>query len=433
MFDTTETFGTDNLHSPEGIIEESMEEIAKVYGVKHSLYVVNGSTGALHIALMSATNPGDRILIQRNSHIGVYNGAILSGLDVEYLMPYYDQENQVVGDLKKEEVLKVLNENEDIKAIVLLHPSFYGICGNLKEIIDICHERNIIVIVDEAHGPHMYFNERLPKSACELGADLIIHSSHKTLPAMTQTALLHVNSDRVDIDDVRLMSRMLQTTSPSYIFMTNTELAVNFTDSENGRKRLSDICEAIDELEEKLSNVKGIHVLSRKQDELFYSRDFTKLMIEIEGIKGARLRNILHEDYSIDMEYADLRHVIGIVTLMNTREDIVKLYEAILDINENYEKIKIHEFENPLIRPDVVMSISKAFYANSEILKLEDAVGRISASYINPYPPGIPQLAPGERITKEHLDLVKELSEVGISIVGLKGKDKNLIKVVVED
>lgn len=432
-FDTTETYGTDNLHKPVEVIADSMKEIARVYGTHSSLYGINGSTGALHIAMMSAMEANDRVLIQRNSHVATYNGSIIGDFKASYILPQYDPESQVIGGITPEEFENELKK-EKFKACLLLHPSFYGICSDLKTIIDIAHKNDVTVIVDEAHAPHLSFSDRLPKSAIELGADLVIHSAHKTLPAITQTAILHNVTNRVTTEKIAQVSRMLQTTSPSYIFMTVVEQAVAYMDSQEGRKKLDDIISYLEAFQEKMNKLEGVTVLGDNQPELFYDRDQTKLMIEIKGIGGARLRDILHKDFSIDMEYADLKHVIGVVTVMNEKEDLLKLADAIETIasSDSYEKIEREYPDMSLIRPETVIASNKAYYAKTETIEIKKAAGRIAASYMTPYPPGIPQLAPGEKIKEEHIELVKELREIGIPIVGPKGENGELIDVIKE-
>ncbi len=426
-FDTTETFGTDNLHEPEEIIFESMREVSRVYGSKESIYLVNGSTSGIHIAMMSVTKPGDSVLIQRNSHVSAYNGSILGRLNVEYIMPEYDSSIQLVGGIDAHKFKELIQNNRSIKACVLLHPSFYGVCSDLSEIIDIAHKNGVIVIVDEAHGPHLSFSDRLPKSAIELGADMVIHSAHKTLPSLTQTAVLHICSDRVNIDRVRSVSRLLQTTSPSYIFMTSIEKAVAYMDSFKGREDLDTLIGNINRFNESISKIDRIKLLGNKSESLFYDRDITKIHFEIEGIRGTDLIDILHRDYNINMEYADFRYVIGVTSVMNTEDDFKYLEDALGEIASYNTYDETEDLDMKLIEPKQIIPIYEAFNSENKTVKLVESVGSVSASYIIPYPPGIPQLAPGELITDEHVEIVEKYKDKGISIVGL---NKDMIDIV---
>lgn len=422
-FDTTETYGTDNLHEPEDIILESMTEVSRVYRSKSCIYLVNGSTCGLHIAMMSVTKPGDTVLIQRNSHVSAYNGSIIGRLNVQYIMPEYDAKRQLVGGIDVSKFKETIENNPKIKACVLLHPSFYGVCSNLKEIIEIAHNNEVIVIIDEAHGPHLSFSDKLPDSAIDLGADLVIHSAHKTLPSLTQTAVLHICTDRVNPDRVRTVSRLLQTTSPSYVFMTSIEKAVAFMDSLEGRRALDELLYNINRFVDRLSRIDRIKLLGEKSDGLFFERDITKIHFEIEGIKGTDLIDMLHRDYNINMEYADLRYVIGVCSVMNTEEDFNHLANALEDIASSFKYDVTEKLDVKLIEAKQIIPIYEAFNSETKTVKLRESIGSVSASYIIPYPPGIPQLAPGELITEKHIELAEMYTDKGISIVGMN-KDK---------
>lgn len=428
-FDTTETYGTDNLHEPQEIISESMKEISRVYKSQNSLYLVNGSTSGIHIAMMSVTKPGDTVLIQRNSHVSAYNGSIIGRLNVEYIMPEYDAKRQIVGGLDVAKFKEIVECNPSIKACILLHPSFYGLCSNLREIIEIAHKNGIIVIVDEAHGPHLSFSDKLPDSAIDLGADLVVHSAHKTLPSLTQTAILHICTDRVSIDRVRTVSRLLQTTSPSYIFMTSIEKAVAYMDSNEGRLALDELVCNVVKFNDRISKIDGIKLLDEKSDKLFFERDITKIHLEIEGIKGTDLIDILHRDYNINMEYADLRYVIGVASVMNTKEDFDRLADAIEDIVKRVSFDNTEQIDMKLLVPKQIIPIYEAFNSDTKTVKLKESIGFVSASYIIPYPPGIPQLAPGELITEKHIEMVEMYGDKGISIVGLNEDKIDIIEV----
>ncbi|MDO5689409.1 MAG: aminotransferase class V-fold PLP-dependent enzyme [Tissierellia bacterium] len=429
-FDTTETYDTDNLHDPTDVIGQSMDEVARVYGARRSLFVVNGSSGALHIAMAALTSPGDRVLIQRNSHISVYNAAILNRLKLSYLHPIYDEENHIIGGITPQHFQQQLDQNPDVVAVVLLHPSFYGVCSDLEQLIEMAHERGIFVIVDEAHGPHMHFSDELPKSAIAYGADLIIHSTHKTLPALTQTAMLHVGSDRVDMQRLQTMSRMFQTTSPSYIFMVSIEAAVAYIDHPEGRERLHDLIESIKWLERELADLPYIQVFPRMGGGSYQDRDFTKLMLGIEGMRGTQLRELLHRRYHIEMEYGDYHWAIGVCSLMNDREDFEELARALKELAAEFGKSEELFVTVPHIEPIAIKDITDAFYSGHERINLMDSIGRISASYLTPYPPGIPQLVPGELITLSHLELVRMLQAKGIPIIGLFGEEHDEIHVI---
>ena len=231
--DTTETIGMDNLLDPRGIINESQELAAKVFGAKSTHYGVNGSTGSIYIALATITKPGDKILVQRNCHKAVYNAMILNRLNPVYIYPNYNEKHHVMTGIDPEDVDEALSKDKDIKAVVLTYPTYYGVCSDLESIANIVHKHNRILMVDEAHGPHMTFSDSLPKSALACGADIVIHSTHKTLPSFTQTSMIHVGSDRIDVNKLRDRFQLYTTTSPSYLFIASNEIATAYMATKN--------------------------------------------------------------------------------------------------------------------------------------------------------------------------------------------------------
>jgi lysine decarboxylase len=236
FFDITETLGTDNLHYPTGFLKDAMNYISKVYGSKKSYMVVNGTSCGIISAIMACTNPGDKILVQRDCHKSVYNACILGDLKLFYLYPDFNKKYGLNFSISLDKLDQMLTDNPDIKMVVLTYPTFYGICFDVKKAADIVHKHCKILLIDEAHGSHLQFcKELLPPPAENSGADIVTQSTHKTLPCLTQGSLLHICSDRVNINNLETMLRMLQTTSPSYILMASIENAVHWME-ENGEE-----------------------------------------------------------------------------------------------------------------------------------------------------------------------------------------------------
>ncbi len=428
--DTTEVEGLDNLLEPRGIIKESQELAAEVYGAKATIYGVNGSTGSIYIALSAITKPGDKVLIQRNCHKAVYNAMILNRLNPIYMYPNYNEEHNVLTGLYPEEIEEILQNNQDIKAVVMTYPNYYGVCSDLEKIAEIVHKYNKVLMVDEAHGPHMSFSDKLPMSALEAGADIVIHSTHKTLPSFTQTSMIHVGTDRIDLNKLRDRFALYTTTSPSYLFTASNEIAAAYMDGE-GRQRLDWSVDKVNEVIERLQKIDRVFVFTGDDfDPTIKAKDNTKILFKIDGIKGSKVKKILRTDHNIRLEMSDYYYGLILTSLMNDEEDYEKLIKAIEEIAATapYEEINSVSIEMPT--PQVVMNLAAAYYGKKELVDLESAIGRVSAASIIPYPPGIPLIVPGEMITRELYDHIIMTMENGLEIVGLMGYNKDKIVVV---
>ncbi|NLC04641.1 MAG: aminotransferase class V-fold PLP-dependent enzyme, partial [Tissierellia bacterium] len=385
--DTTEVEGLDNLLEPRGIIKESQELAAEVYGAKATIYGVNGSTGSIYIALSAITKPGDKVLIQRNCHKAVYNAMILNRLNPIYMYPNYNEEHNVLTGLYPEEIEEILQNNQDIKAVVLTYPNYYGVCSDLEKIAEIVHKYNKVLMVDEAHGPHMSFSDKLPISALEAGADIVIHSTHKTLPSFTQTSMIHVGTDRIDLNKLRDRFALYTTTSPSYLFTASNEIAAAYMDGE-GRERLDWSVDKVNEVIERLQKIDRVFVFTGDDfDSTIKAKDNTKILFKIDGIKGSKVKKILRTDHNIRLEMSDYYYGLILTSLMNDEEDYEKLIKAIEEIAATapYEEINSVSIDMPT--PQVVMNLAAAYYGKKELVDLESAIGRVSAASIIPYPP----------------------------------------------
>lgn len=429
--DTTEIEGMDNLLDPRGIIKESQELAASVFGAKATYYSVNGSTGSLYIALATITKPGDKVLIQRNCHKAVYNGMILNRLNPVYMYPNYNENYNVLTGLDPDEIEKILSEDEGIKAVVVTYPNYYGVCSDLESIAKVVHKYNRVLMVDEAHGSHMTFSDKLPKSALECEADIVIQSTHKTLPSFTQTSMVHVGTDRIDLNKLRDRYQLYITTSPSYLFTTSCEIASAYMDTEEALERLDFNIKKSDEIIKRLQSIDRVFVFTGdSEDKTIFAKDNTKILFKIDGMSGSKVMRSLNLKYNIKLEMSDYYYGLALTSLMNDEEDYEKLVDAIEDLAKTapYESIIPVSIKMPT--PVVVMPIYQAYYSKKELIKLKDSIGRVSAVSVIPYPPGIPLVVPGEEITRELYDHIIFLMESGIEIVGLMGYNKDEIVVV---
>ncbi|QQY79868.1 lysine decarboxylase [Keratinibaculum paraultunense] len=429
FIDTTEIWGMDNLQDPKGIIKESQELAAKAFGAKYTLYSINGTTGGIYIALSTITNPGDKILIQRNSHKSVYNAALLNRLDIEYIYPKYNEANHIFTGINPEDVEANLKKCEDIKVVVITYPNYYGICSNIERIAEIVHKYDKLLLVDEAHGSHFVFSKKLPISALEAGADIVVQSTHKTLVSFTQSSMVHVGTDRVDIDKLMNMSSIYQSTSPSYILMLSLEIARAYMERE-GIYKLEEAIYLAQDTSNKLKAIEGVNVFTEdEEDTTIYDKDPMKILFKLNGITGADLSKRLMEIYHIYLEMSDYYYALALTTLMNSKDDFKRLIKAMEELaEEKYTEIQPININMP--KPNILVPIYEAFYSDKKAVNLKESIGKISASYIIPYPPGIPLICPGEQITEEIYYYILQLMDIGIEIVGFIGYNKEKILVI---
>lgn len=434
FYDITETLGTDNLHYPTGFLKDAMEYIAKSYGTKKSYMVVNGTSCGIISSIMACTNPGDKIIVQRDCHKSVYNACILGDLKLYYLYPEFNKKHGLNFSISLEKLEQMIIDNPDVKMVVLTYPTFYGICFDVKKAAEIVHKYDKILMIDEAHGSHLHFcKDLLPPSAESSGADIVAQSTHKTLPCMTQGSILHICSDRPNRSNIEAMLRILQTTSPSYILMASIENAVHWM-NQNGEERLKRNIEVFKKRTLELRNM-GINVL---EDDFLISEglfdfDATRAVISMSelGITGTELQEILRYKYKIQMEFADLQYTVGYITATDEPEDIDRLFDAVKEIyleeSQNKEVREIVQIE-PFPQLEHERKMRKAFYADNELVDLDDAIGRTAAHFIIPYPPGIPLVCPGEIIIQDTIDYVKVMIDNNINCNGVN--EKNQVRVV---
>ena len=429
--DVTEVEGTDDLHDPEGIILKSMEKTAELYGSYFCRYVVNGSTCGILSAIYAFTERGDRVLVARNCHKSVYNAINICGLLPVYVTPEYDDEFSINGSISPALVEKALNEYPDIKLCVLTSPTYEGVVSNISAISKILHEKNIPLVVDEAHGAHLGFSEYFPKGAIKSGADCVIHSTHKTLPCLTQTAAVHICKSLWEGEELQEACQKLtealgifETSSPSYVLMSSIDQCMNYL-SENSVKAFESYKNMLADFSEKAKALKHIKILCKGNDrkenhKSFYDFDSGKLVISLKNtnLNGAEFEKILREKYKIQTEMTSLNYCVAMTSFCDSEKGFERLFEALSHIDQEYgaENIFINEntMGGKIIEPPV--SIYEAQKCQKEYVSLEEAEGKICGEYVFAYPPGIPIFAPGELITKELTEEIKSLYKAKINL-----------------
>lgn len=440
LHDITEIDGFDNLHYPDGIIKEEQEFAAKLFGAEESYFLVNGSSCGILAAIGAvASHSQSRILMGRNAHKSAYNGLYLADIRADYLYPERMPGISFTGEITAESIGKALKDHTSYEGIFITSPTYEGVVSDIKKICEIAHQNGIPVIVDEAHGAHLglwggdgYF----PASALAQGADIVVQSLHKTLPSMTQTAILHVQGKLIDRQRLKMHLGIFQSSSPSYILMESISSCLHFCE-ENRKVLIEGYRKRLKEFYREGKNLSHIEVIDAAM-----INSFTKGKINIEmdpgkiiigvgksGLQGRQLYDILRQTYHLQMEMAARDYVIAMTSVMDTDEGFKRLICALREIDEQgVQKPQISfEERSSIWHPEVFCSIREAVEMQEESVVLEDSAGRISQEFIYLYPPGIPVIVPGEKISRELLDYLKDVRELGLSVQGLKDYEQKKV------
>lgn len=426
----------DNVSKPSGIIKKSQELLAQAYECDKAFFVTNGTTQGIQAMILSVINPNDKILLPRNIHKSVINSLILSGGEPVYIQPEFDEELGISLNVSYSSVKNELEKNNDIKAIFLLNPTYYGACCELEKIISLCKSHSVLVLVDEAHGAHFPFHDDLPPSAMKLKADMAAVSMHKTGGALTQASVLLVNEDNIHGEKVSQTLNMLQSTSASYLLMSSIDGA-RYNLVNKGRLQLSKALNISQYAKYKLNKIPGIKVISHKSSnrEGMYLLDETKLCINVKNlnITGFKVYDILYQEFDIQVELGDLYNILALISLGTTKGDVDRLINALGIISKMYKKDSILKGASmKQINPIVKMNPRDAYYSQKESLDIENSINRICGENIMAYPPGIPIISPGEIITKEIIDYIKVLKSSNAHLTDMIDKELNTILVIKE-
>lgn len=435
--DITEIEGFDNLHHPEGILKESTEWAASVYGADRTYYLVNGSSCGILSAICGTTNNSDTILLCRNSHKSAYHGVFLNHLRTIYIYPQIVEDYCVQGGLLPDEIENMLKTHVDIRAIFVVSPTYDGIVSNIEKIAKIAHKYKIPLIVDEAHGAHFRYGKELPASALELGADVVIQSLHKTLPSFTQTALLHVKEGLVDVERIERYLHIFQSSSPSYVFMAGIENCIRWMEEDKGRQ-MEVFAKKVLAMRQRLGGMKGLKLMDRDiiGRSGVFDLDWSKVVISTRDLpmSGVELDRMLRERYHLEMEMCSEDYVTAITTFADTGEGLARLEEALMEIDRELWEMGKRRGNKDVWRPlepEIAMTIYEAMNRKAESVSLEECQGRISGEYVYVYPPGIPIVAPGEVLSQEVLDMIRTYRDMGLSVQGTRDPAVKQMDVVV--
>ncbi|ANU17579.1 arginine decarboxylase [Planococcus maritimus] len=427
----------DDLHSPKGAIKQAQELAAKAFGADHTFFSVQGTSGAIMTMILSVVGPNDKILVPRNVHKSIMSAIVFAGAIPVFIHPEVDPELGISHGISPESVEKALIEYPDAKAVLVINPTYFGVAADLKRIVDVAHSKSIPVLVDEAHGVHIHFHKSLPVSAMAAGADMAATSVHKLGGSMTQSSVLNVREGLVSPKRVQATLSMLTTTSTSYPILASLDtarrqLAIHGFDlidqtirlAQDARKRINKIPHLV---------CVGKELLNSSAT---YDMDPTKLLISVKnlGITGHQAEEWLRENANIEIELSDLYNILCLVTLGDSRKEINLLVNALQRMSEALETEQA--VSEPVVLlpeiPRLAVTPRDAFYAETEIIPIDDAVGRISAEFIMVYPPGIPIFIPGEIITEENISYIHTNVKAGLPVQGPEDDSLQTLHVIKE-
>lgn len=431
--DTTEIPGTDNLHNPKEIIKKAQLKASEIFNCEETFFLVNGSTAGIYSMIMAATSPGDMLIVNRNCHQSVINAMILGNCSPIFINPEMDIHQGFALGITPDKVEAALKAHPEAKAVIITYPTYHGVACDLKKIAETVHKYDKILLVDEAHGAHLGLSDKLPPTALACGADAVVQSTHKTLPAFTQSAMLHIQGSRIDREKLRFMLKLHQSSSPSYLLMASLDLALMIYDTQ-GKYLMESLLELVEDFNFK-ANKQGIlcthkHTVGHGG---IYAIDPTKLWLSLQhkNITGYQLDKRLREEYAIQMELSNFYGTLAIATIGNIRGDFDRLLRAMEAISKIPGNTKLKDLPPFTFRvPEAAYSPRQAVYMPKRQIPLEESEGCVSGEYVIPYPPGIPLLVPGEVINHEIVQYIKIMLKEGMEIIGLKDETCETVAVL---
>lgn len=425
----------DNLCHPTSVIKEAEELAAEAFRCDNAFFMVGGTTSSVQAMILSCCSEGDKIIMPRNVHRSAINSLILSGAVPVYINPGVDERLGISLGMRLEDIRCAIEQNPDCKAVFVNNPTYYGVCSNLAAIIALAHAHNMLVLADEAHGTHLYFGDGLPPAAMHLGADMAAVSIHKTGGSLTQSSMLLVNAERIDPDHVRTVINLTQTTSASYLLLASLDVTRKNL-ALNGKEIFANVMELARYARAEINRIDGYYAFAEEiiNGDTVFAFDATKLSINTLdlGLAGIEVYDILRDEYAIQTEFGDMGNLLAILSLGDTHYAIERLVAALAEIKRLHVRDKAGMLISEYIAPVVVTSPKYAFHAKKCKLPLEACEGRISGEFVMCYPPGIPILAPGERITAEEIRYIQYAKRKGSLLTGAEDMKTEYIKVLEE-
>ena len=427
----------DDLHHPHGMIKQAQDLAARAFDADYTFFSVQGTSGAIMAMVLSVCGPGDKIIVPRNIHKSVTTALIFAGATPIFIHPELDKKLGIAHGITPEAVEKALQRHPDAKGVFVINPTYFGIAADLKRIVEIAHNHNVPVLVDEAHGVHIHFHEQLPLSAMQAGADLAATSVHKLGGSLTQSSVLNLKEGIVSHERVQSVLSMLTTTSTSYILLASLDVARKHL-ATKGKELLDKTIELAEQTRKEINTLEHIYCAGSEMlgSEATYDYDPTKLIISVKqlGITGYDVEGWLRKHYNIEVELSDMYNILCIITPGDTKKQTDLLVKALHHLAETYKKSATAKQIDVTIPAIPLLSLTPrdAFYAETETISLNEAAGRISAESIMVYPPGIPIFIPGEIITEENLAYIKQNIAAGLPVQGLEDDTLESIHVIKE-
>ena len=410
----------DNLCHPISVIREAEELAAEAFGAAHAFLMVGGTTSSVQTMVLSTCKRGDKIILPRNVHRSVINALVLCGAIPVYVNPEVDHRLGISLGMKREQVAKAIEEHPDAVAVLVNNPTYYGICSDLRAIVKMAHEAGMYCLADEAHGTHFYFGENMPVSAMEAGADMAAVSMHKSGGSLTQSSLLLVGPN-VNNGYVRQIINLTQTTSGSYLLMSSLDISRRNL-ALRGKEVFRQVMDMAEYAREEVNAIGGYYAYGKEliNGNSVYDFDPTKLSIHTRdiGLAGIEVYDLLRDEYDIQIEFGDIGNILAYLSIGDRSQEVERLVSALAEIRRRYKKDKIGLLSQEYIDPEVVKSPQEAFYANKKSIPLKESAGYVCSEFVMCYPPGIPILAPGERITTAILDYIEYAKVKGCSLTG---------------
>ncbi len=423
----------DNLCHPVSVIMEAQELAAEAFGAKNAFFMVGGTTSCVQSMIMYACKRGDKIILPRNVHRSAINALILCGAVPVYVNPDVDNKLGISLGMSVSQVKEAIEQNPDAKAILVNNPTYYGICSDIRSIVKLAHEKNMLVLADEAHGTHLSFGENLPVSAIAAGADMSSVSMHKSGGSLTQSSIL-LTGKNINADYMRQIINLTQTTSGSYLLLSSLDLSRRNL-SKNGKEIFAKVCEMAQYARNEINNIGDYYAFSEElvNGDSIYAFDNTKLSIYTldTGLAGIEVYDYLRDEYDIQIEFGDLANILAYISVGDRPRDIERLVSALSEIRRRFKKDRTGIWTQEYINPQVMVTPQDAFYGQKQQLLLEDAIGHICTEFVMCYPPGIPILAPGELITEKIVHYIQYAKEKGCSMTGTEDININKLNVLV--
>ena len=424
----------DNLCHPVSVIRDAERLAAEAFRAAHAFFMVSGTTGSVQAMVLSAVGRGDKIIMPRNVHRSAINALILCGALPIYVNPGIDDVLGIALGMRVEDVAAAIARHPDAKAVFVNNPTYYGICSDLRAITELAHAHDMKVLVDEAHGTHLYFSDRLPLAAMDAGADMAAISMHKSGGSLTQSSLL-LCSDSMPLGYVHQIINITQTTSASYLLLASLDISRRNL-ALRGREVIDKIIDLVAYARDEINAIGDYYAYGREliDGAAVFDFDTTKLSIFTRptGLAGIEVYDILRDDYDIQTEFGDIANLLAYVSVGDRPKDIERLVAALAEIRRNYRKDPSKTLKMEYIDPVVVCGPQDAFYAEKESLPIAKSCGRICSEFVMCYPPGIPILAPGEQITEEILTYIRYAKKKGCQITGPEDMSIQYLNVMTE-